>query len=745
MSRLVNVLVLALLTLGLVGLASARSVDPLTGDLIPALDQPFDLDQPAPSDMRDGDLELLADLADGTTKAVRNLSDTLVLRQNGAWFEAWDITDPASPVLMSQYLLGAQPSDVHLDGAMVYLALRKTQGLLILDYTDPNSPLFIGQLMGLDLLSVDVADGYAYCGRGSAGVEIISVMDPASPLSVGSFDTAGSANGTAVVGDLLAVAQGNDGLGLFDVSNFMTPTLLSTLPTDGFCTYVRMDDEMAYLAGNFGFQIVDVTSPTMPSTVGFYNIGDTSYELVIDGDTAWVAALPGLYHIDIAMPSAPALMGHFAASSGMSCSQSGDMAVLGSRYNGMHIVNKSDMVQASVVPNGGFSMKLHLDGDHLYVADLSGDVRIYDVSTPEAPVLASVVETAPNCQDLAVSDGVLYPVNSSNAGDGLLTVDVTDPAMPSLLATFNTGNGTMGLDVNGDRCVLANGFGGLYVIDMTIPSMPDAQGQLPLGAMLFDVMTSGDVAYAASFGGGFISVDLTDPDNLAVIQQQMWGFLNAVDITGNYAWIADGQYGLRVADITDPANMISLATEATASQARDVVCSRAGSPYVYLADDFYGLRQMDISDPNDPVLIGSYPSADRGMGVDALNGLVVVACGEAGVRIYQNPNVVPIEDDSPETTPEAPAALALSAAPNPFNPRLEIAYSLPLAGSVRLEVYDARGRLVRTLMNEAAPAGDGSMMWSGNDAVGRSVASGVYHLRLVTEQRVLTRSVTLVR
>ena len=70
---------------------------------------------------------------------------------------------------------------------------------------------------------------------------------------------------------------------------------------------------------------------------------------------------------------------------------------------------------------------------------------------------------------------------------------------------------------------------------------------------------------------------------------------------------------------------------------------------------------------------------------------------------------------------------------------------LPRAGQVRLEIFDARGRLVRTLLNASAPAGAGSLVWNGGDTAGRPVASGVYHLRLVTEEAVTTRSVTLVR
>jgi len=151
-----------------------------------------------------------------------------------------------------------------------------------------------------------------------------------------------------------------------------------------------------------------------------------------------------------------------------------------------------------------------------------------------------------------------------------------------------------------------------------------------------------------------------------------------------------------------------------------------------------------VSDPTAPVLLDSYPSADRGMGVDAAEELVVLAAGETGIYVFRNPAVVALEDDEPVEDLPMPA-LSLTAAPNPFNPRLAISYSLERAGTVRLDVFDARGRLVRTLVDANAAAGAGSVIWQGDDASGRAVASGVYQLRLTTGTRVLGRSVTLVR
>ena len=68
-----------------------------------------------------------------------------------------------------------------------------------------------------------------------------------------------------------------------------------------------------------------------------------------------------------------------------------------------------------------------------------------------------------------------------------------------------------------------------------------------------------------------------------------------------------------------------------------------------------------------------------------------------------------------------------AARPNPFNPTTTIELAVPFGAQVSLRIYDARGRLVRTLVSgfREGPSWY-TAVWDGKDDDGLSVSSGVY-------------------
>ncbi len=93
-----------------------------------------------------------------------------------------------------------------------------------------------------------------------------------------------------------------------------------------------------------------------------------------------------------------------------------------------------------------------------------------------------------------------------------------------------------------------------------------------------------------------------------------------------------------------------------------------------------------------------------------------------------------------------PTVLSLQPSrPNPVSARTTIDFALPQSGRARLEVFDASGRLVRTLLDGALSAGDHRASWDGDDESGRPAPSGLYYYRLSAGDSSLRRTLVLMR
>jgi hypothetical protein len=88
-------------------------------------------------------------------------------------------------------------------------------------------------------------------------------------------------------------------------------------------------------------------------------------------------------------------------------------------------------------------------------------------------------------------------------------------------------------------------------------------------------------------------------------------------------------------------------------------------------------------------------------------------------------------DAGDDGRPELPTKFALHPNyPNPFNPSTTIAYDLPVASQVTLQVYNLLGQQVATLVNGLESAGAKSVVWDGRDESGNPVTTGVYFYQL---------------
>jgi len=124
--------------------------------------------------------------------------------------------------------------------------------------------------------------------------------------------------------------------------------------------------------------------------------------------------------------------------------------------------------------------------------------------------------------------------------------------------------------------------------------------------------------------------------------------------------------------------------------------------------------------------------------------------GMAGVGLDNDGDGVYDESDSDCVSSSINESVAYNSTldqnfPNPFNPNTTIRFTLEYAARVRLDVFSANGKLVRTLVSHEFPAGVHDVTWDGQDWAGNLSSSGMYFYRMQSGKEQLTRRMVLLK
>ena len=267
----------------------------------------------------------------------------------------------------------------------------------------------------------------------------------------------GHAEGVAVAGNYLFLANGEDGLRIFDVSNPSAPIGLGHANDGGYARAVAVSGNFAYLANDTnGVVAYDVTDPSAPVSVATNSLGGAAQGVAVGTNLVFVAN--GTNGLGIHQGSDLARLGVLSgAGFAQGVASAGNYVYVADGSSGLVVGDVSDPAHPSAVfanqPSPyGFAGGVALDGTYAYLANGMDGLRIYNISNPASPV--NVGHSADrhgllNSASIAVADGYAYMT------DGLLGLGVYDvftPASPTNLFYVSAGGFTAGVAV-GNNCV----------------------------------------------------------------------------------------------------------------------------------------------------------------------------------------------------------------------------------------------------------------------------------------------------
>ncbi len=109
-----------------------------------------------------------------------------------------------------------------------------------------------------------------------------------------------------------------------------------------------------------------------------------------------------------------------------------------------------------------------------------------------------------------------------------------------------------------------------------------------------------------------------------------WGVGVGVAISGTHTYVADGDSGLQVIDITNPQSPQIMGSVDTPERALGVAVS---GTHAYVADWKSGLQVIDITNPQSPQIVGSVDTPGNALDV-AVSGSHAYAVGSSGLQVW---------------------------------------------------------------------------------------------------------------
>jgi hypothetical protein len=270
------------------------------------------------------------------------------------------------------------------------------------------------------------------------------------------------------------------------------------------------------------------------------------------------------------------------------------------------------------------------------------DMSVLDMSDPSAPVeigyisYDSLDDSLGFGYDIAYSDGFIYLAEF----EGLRVVDVREPAAPEEVCYLDDEiSKVFGVVTMGDYLYIVADYA-IIKLDITDRSHPQKiYTSQRFGGWGLEI--AGDHAYSTLItsdlgcDGGVQSIDL---DHLFEISKYYYFPRKAqrVRISGDYAYVGDPYFGLRLINIADPAAPWDSGYYRIRAQGVDVFHS-----YAFIGEWNLGpLRIIDVSDPKWPDLAWSFNLPVGGPG----SVFATLFSGDHAIAIGRDIDVIDISD-----------------------------------------------------------------------------------------------------
>lgn len=328
-----------------------------------------------------------------------------------------------------------------------------------------------------------------------------------------------------------------------------------------------------------------------------------------------------------------------------------------SRYTDCGTLPASEILgnPVQVVPAGTSVSSLCVDNEyHVLYAGLPGQLNVYDISSPLAPVLQGSVPVLGNIRQMTSYEGKLY-ITARETGTWIF--DVSSPLSPVFLRRYDSVELATGLDVAGYCMFIGQRQNGIEFVDITTPSAPKHirlvdEGTEESQSVFYQdgYLYSGEWTRKISI---FDAHDLSQITHVNTINLQGQG--DGLWVMGNRLYAATGLasgtgtgHGVEIYDITDPVNPDFISRTEFASSGKSgadwwLVRPSGDGKTLFCGDVYHGLYILDIEDEAHPEIIEHLAVADDSSvnSIALATGVLYLATAKEGLLAMSSSRALP--------------------------------------------------------------------------------------------------------
>ncbi|MBN2175650.1 MAG: T9SS type A sorting domain-containing protein [Bacteroidales bacterium] len=653
-------------------------------------------------------------------------------------FETIDVSNPTHPELVGSYYI----SD-HIPGVAARIVISDTLAFVlgqtsihILNITDPENPTYVKGLGYGYSRDIIISDNFAFIATYDH-LQILDISDILNPQDLGSLY--GELDGICFQNSMIyGIASGYPShLIITDISDLFDPELVCSfeLPVTGSTGGdIEIKGSHVFISQYRNLVSVNIADPLNPEISDNISIEDHTEKIFIQDNLAIINhSNSGIKVFDISQPTDITLMGYYdTPGRAENMVAEDDLVYVGNGYSGLQVIDISDNSNPyfiSSIQTGRSTKGLAAKDEFIYIADRYTGLTLINTSNIYEPELTGSFFNMPGeANQLSILDnriclGYDYPFGQ------LLFIDISEPEIPVLNYSVDFWY-LMGDQVStfqNQDYVFSGVYDTLFIFNVSDFGNPELLTKYHSISPITDVLVSENKGYLTLGNNGLEIIDLEN-----IINPQ---FICTYDTPGravkmnkkdSLLFISNSEGGLQIVNIMDPANPEFLMSLNPRVNSNIVVKPLIlGDKLIIVDKEWNEFSLYDISDMNNIYLMDAHQVNFEVYDMFYHNDILYCSSNYYGLIILDN-SILVGTDDLQNTIPNE-----FKIYPNPAKGYTNIQLSISDRSTIRVNVYDNSGKLLRLLFHGVKDEGTHHISWDGKDEFGNALSSGIYFVQVI--------------